>query len=99
MNVSNITGSPLTPPSAAASPGATQGAEQSFKDLMLDALGEVNGMQLNAERAVKDLLTGGDANMAEVFTAVQKADLSFRMVLQIRNKLMQAYQEIKDIRV
>jgi flagellar hook-basal body complex protein FliE len=98
MNISNISGLPLAPPSAAA--GGVQGAEQSFKDLMLDALGEVNGMQLDADKAVKELLTGqGDANMAEVFTAVQKADMSFRMVLQIRNKLMQAYQEIKDIRV
>ena len=98
MNISSINGSQLTPPSG--SPGAVQGAEQSFKDLMLNALGEVNGMQLDADKAVKELLTGGgDANMAEVFTAVQKADMSFRMVLQIRNKLMQAYQEIKDIRV
>jgi flagellar hook-basal body complex protein FliE len=37
--------------------------------------------------------------MAEVFTAVQKADVSFRMLLQIRNKMLQAYDEIKDIRI
>jgi len=37
--------------------------------------------------------------MAEVLTSVQKADLSFRMMMQIRNKLVQAYQEIKEIRI
>ncbi len=44
-------------------------------------------------------MTGGDVNPAEVLTAVQKADMSFRMMMQIRNKLVQAYQEMKDIRI
>jgi flagellar hook-basal body complex protein FliE len=56
-------------------------------------------MQQGADRAVEQLMTGGDVSPAEVLTAVQKADLSFRMMLQIRNKLVQAYQEIKDIRI
>ena len=47
----------------------------------------------------RQLATGGDVNAAEVLTAVQKADLSFRMMMQIRNKLVQAYQEIKEIRI
>jgi flagellar hook-basal body complex protein FliE len=97
MNVSSISVPQLSTPSL--TPGTAQPAEQSFKDLMLDSLGHVNEMQLDADKAVKELLTGGDANMADVFTAVQKADMSFRMMLQIRNKLVQAYQEIKDIRI
>ena len=44
-------------------------------------------------------MTGGDVNAAEVLTAVQKADLSFRMMTQIRNKLVEAYQEVKEIRI
>jgi flagellar hook-basal body complex protein FliE len=66
---------------------------------MLEAIDEVNSMQQNANTAVEQLMTGGDVNMAEVFTAVQKADVSFRMLLQIRNKMLQAYDEIKDIRI
>jgi flagellar hook-basal body complex protein FliE len=38
-------------------------------------------------------------NPAEVLTAVQKADLAFRMMMQIRNKLVAAYQEVKDLRI
>ena len=66
---------------------------------MLEALDHVNSMQQQADLAVEQLMTGGEVNPAEVLTAVQKADLSFRMMLQIRNKLVQAYQEIKEIRI
>ena len=56
-------------------------------------------MQQDADHAVEQLFTGGDVDPAEVLTAVQKADMSFRLMMQIRNKLVQAYQEIQDIRV
>ena len=71
----------------------------SFKEFLMDALNQVNTVQFDAERAVEQLATGGDVNPAEVLTAVQKADLSFRMMMQIRNKLVQAYQEIQNIRI
>jgi flagellar hook-basal body complex protein FliE len=70
-----------------------------FKDMLLDSIQEVNAAQLEADKAVENLFTGGDANPAEVLTAVQKADLAFKMMMQVRNKLVQAYQEIKEIRV
>ena len=71
----------------------------SFKEFLLDSIDHVNAMQNDADKAVEQLATGGDVNAAEVLTAVQKADLSFRMMMQIRNKLVQAFQEIKDIRI
>ena len=88
---------PLPPTSPGEGTGASTGP--SFKDLLLDSLREVNGIQQDAERAVEQLVTGEEVNMAEVMTAVQKADRSFRMMLQMRNKLVQAYQEIRDIRI
>ncbi len=82
-------------------PGAQQpnGTGPSFKDYLLDSIKEVNSMQMQADKAVENLATGGDANPTEVLTAVQKADLAFRMMMQIRNKLVAAYDEIKAIRV
>ena len=76
-------------------------AEQSpdFKEFLLQSLDHVNSMQQDADHAVEQLLTGGDVNAAEVMTAVQKADLSFRMMLQIRNKLVDAWQEIQQLRM
>ncbi len=80
-------------------PGKTDEASGSFGKFLLEGIQEVNQMQQDADRAVESLFTGGDVNPAEVLTAVQKADMSFKMMLQVRNKMMQAYAEVKDIRV
>lgn len=73
--------------------------ETSFKDLLLQSIDQVNSMQTDADVAVETLMTGGEINPAEVLTALQKADMSFRLMQQIRNKLVEAYQEIKDVRI
>jgi flagellar hook-basal body complex protein FliE len=90
---------PITPPTAFTQVTGVAAGQPSFSDLMLESIGQVNEMQMNAEHAVEQLFTGGEANTAEVLTAVQKADLSFKLMMQIRNKLVQAYEEIKDIRI
>jgi flagellar hook-basal body complex protein FliE len=71
----------------------------SFKDVLLNSIQEVNSLQQEANQAVETLATGGDVNPAEVLTAVQKADIAFRMMMQIRNKVVAAYDEVKNIRV
>jgi flagellar hook-basal body complex protein FliE len=71
----------------------------SFKNLLLDSIEHVNGMQEQANQAVESLFTGGDVNPAEVLTAVQKADMAFRLTMQVRNKLMDVYREIQDVRI
>jgi flagellar hook-basal body complex protein FliE len=90
----SIAGLSLTPPNA-----KTEQAGSSFKDLMMESLKHVNSMQQDADQAVQQLMTGGDVDPAEVLTAIQKADMTFRMMLQIRNKLVQAYQEVNQIRI
>ncbi|MCU0958810.1 MAG: flagellar hook-basal body complex protein FliE [Pirellulaceae bacterium] len=87
------------PPPAPRGDGAGGPQASSFKDLLLDGLQQVNSMQQQADHAVQQLMTGADVDPAVVLTAVQKADISFRLMMQIRNKLVQAYQEVKDIRI
>ena len=70
-----------------------------FSNMLVGGIHRVNDMQNSANSQMEQLITGGDVNQAEVFTSVQKADMSFRMLVQIRNKLMQAYEEINSIRV
>ena len=97
-----ISGFPLTPPTApplAPQPASGAAGGQPFKNILLEALDQVNSMQSQANEAVQQLVTGGDVNPAEVLTSLQKADISFRMMLQIRNKLVQAYQEVNNIRI
>jgi flagellar hook-basal body complex protein FliE len=85
-----------TPPAASSQPA---GDAASFKDFLIKSIGEVNTMQNQADEAVETLMSGGDADPAAVLTAVQKADLAFRMMMQMRNKVMSVYQEVKDIRI
>src|SRR5262245_32993727 len=99
--MSPITSLPAIPLPASA-PAALAGAnaqQQPFKSFLMESLNQVNSMQQDADRAVQQLITGGDVNPAEVLTTVQKADMSFRMMLQIRNKLVAAFQEVNNIRI
>jgi flagellar hook-basal body complex protein FliE len=90
---------PLTlSPSVLAGNDAAKGTN-SFKNCLLDSIQQVNEMQQQADSAVEKFATGGDVSPAEVLTAVQKADIAFKMMLQIRNKLVQAYEEVEAIRV
>jgi flagellar hook-basal body complex protein FliE len=56
-------------------------------------------LQQRADSAVEKLMCGGEIGMAEVLTALQKADIAFKMMMQIRNKMVAAYQEIQNMRV
>lgn len=67
--------------------------------MLMNQVQGVHSMQTNANAMVNTMLTGGDVNEAEVLTSVQKADLAFRMLLQIRNKLMDAYREVQQIQI
>jgi flagellar hook-basal body complex protein FliE len=92
-------------PAAAPLPGPALGRTEAardgptFKDFLLQSIQEVNSMQQAADRAVEALSTGQEVSPAEVLTAVQKADVAFRLMMQIRNKVVQAYQEVQNIRV
>ena len=90
---------PVAPPLLNPPLGSGQQNGASFKDLLFDSIKQVNTMQLDADKAVEQMFTGGEVNPAEVLTAVQKADLAFRLTMQIRNKLMDVYQEVRDIRI
>jgi flagellar hook-basal body complex protein FliE len=70
-----------------------------FGSMMGKSVAEVNSLQNQATQSVHEMLTGGDVQPAEVFSSVQKADMAFRMLLQVRNKLMQAYEEVNAIRI
>ena len=78
-------------------PDATGG--QSFKELLIGSINRVNEMQLEADQAINRLAAGETDNIAEVMTAVEKADLAFRLLMQIRNKLVEAYEEIRQMRI
>ncbi len=71
----------------------------SFRDFLVNSIQEVNSMQQAADKAVEKLATGGDVTPAEVLTAVQKADIAFHLMMQVRNKLVQAFEDVQNVRV
>lgn len=75
------------------------GPQESFVGLLARGVDAVNNMQHHADDQVHDLLTGGEVTQAEVLSSVQKADMAFRLLMQVRNKLMAAYEELNAIRV
>lgn len=71
----------------------------SFKDVLMENIDQVNQLQQDAEMAIEDLAAGRRDDIDGVLIAKQKADMAFQMLLQVRNKMMDAYEEIKQMRV
>lgn len=67
--------------------------------MLMQNLEQVNELQTDATRAIEDLQTGRREDVEGVILATQKADLAFKMLQQVRNKVVQAYGEIRDMRV
>ena len=70
-----------------------------FKEVLMKNIEQVNKLQQDAEMAIEDLASGRRDDMDGVLIAKQKADMAFQLLLQVRNKLVDAYQEIKEMRV
>ena len=80
--------------------GGTQATGgKNFQQILLDSLDEVNRLQQEADTGVQALYRGETDNVAEVFTAVNKAGIAFDLLMEMRNKLLEAYQEINQIRI
>ncbi len=79
--------------------GQTGQGSVSFKDVLMKNLNEVNQLQDDADKTLEDFVTGKSQNMGEVISASQKASLAFSMLTQIRNKLQDAYDEVKNLRI
>lgn len=70
-----------------------------FKQMLEKEIAQVNQMQQDASEAVEDLAAGRRDDLEGVIIATQKADTAFRMLLQVRNKVMDALEEVKQVRI
>lgn len=69
-------------------------AQSNFGEMLTKTISEVNESQIDGEKAIQKLQTGEASNLHEVMIAVEQADISLRMLVQMRNKAQQAYEEI-----
>jgi flagellar hook-basal body complex protein FliE len=86
---------PGLPPAPAA--GETKGA--GFFETLAKSMEEVNSDQVQADQAIKDLVAGRTKNIHETMLQVQKAELSLKTMMQVRNKILEAYKEIMRMQV
>lgn len=73
------------------------GSSNGFDTIMQDALGKISQVQNDAEKAVKELSSGGDVTQAII--SLEKADMSFQLMVEVRNKLLTAYEEVMRMQV
>ena len=71
----------------------------SFDEFVTRSLGDVNRQMLAADQAIDDLATGRNKDIHNTMIAMKKAEISFELVMQIRNKLMTAYDEIRRMSI
>ncbi len=75
-------------------PGAGPVGGAGFGDLLRQAVGQVNQLQQAADTATQEFSVGRTQDVASTLIAIEKANLGFQLTLQVRNKLLEAYQEI-----
>jgi flagellar hook-basal body complex protein FliE len=68
-----------------------------FSNVLSTALEKVNELDTGADQQVGTLLKGGNTDMSTVMIAVEKADVAFQMMMQVRNKIVNAYQDIEKL--
>jgi len=65
-----------------------------FKETLTNAISQVEDMHSSAESQMTELLKGDRSDVQNVMIAVEKADIAFQLMMQVRNKIVNAYQEI-----
>ena len=78
---------------------ATDDSSSPFSEFVKRSLADVNRQVLDADQAANDLATGKNQDIHNTMISMQKAEISFELVMQIRNKLMSAYDEIRRMSI
>ena len=95
-----ITGKSILKPEEA--PKESTGAGEvlgTFGDLLKNQMHAVSNLQANADQATETYAVGGDIELHNVILAVEKADMAMQLAMQIRNRIVGAYQEISRMQV
>jgi flagellar hook-basal body complex protein FliE len=95
--ISPITAGTLAP--TAPAPRVRSAADDGFGAALNSMLGEVNDQQLKAQEATVALAADRNVDTSQALVTIEKANISFQFALQIRNKLLEAYQEVMRMQV
>lgn len=84
---------PLTKPEA----GSTRAV--GFEELLRQTASDANGNQLAVEQSIQAMASGQEVDPATYVNAVNKADLAFRTLIQVRNRLVEAYDQLRQLQI
>ena len=70
-----------------------------FGEMLKTSIAEVNQAQISADRAAEQVAAGGTRNLHGTMIKLEEADISLRLMVQVRNKAVEAYQEIMRLQV
>lgn len=84
----------LRAPLPSSSDPGSASAGSPFSDLLTDAVHQVSGLEQQAQTAVEGLMTGSGVDVHRAMIATEKADMAFELALAVRNKAVQAYQQV-----
>ena len=90
---------PGTGPSSPSKVGAGDAPEKGFGEFLTESLQKVNDLQKDADAATVQIAEGGEAGIQEAMIAVEKADVAFKLMMEVRQKILDAYQEITRMQV
>lgn len=79
--------------------GRSDGVKDSFGRMLKGSIEEVNRLQGEADTSIRQLVAGNAKNLHETMIAMEKASISFRLVMEVRNKIIEAYHEIMRMQV
>lgn len=74
-------------------------SKMSFSELLADQIMDVNNLQKEADTAVQKLVSGKSQNIHETMLAVEKAEIAFKTMNQVRNKVIDAYKEVMRMQI
>lgn len=83
----------------ASTPKPNKSGKGNFAEVLKKSVDSVNELQSQADAAINDLATGKSKDVAQTIIMMEKADISFRLMMQVRNKIMQAYEEVMRMQV
>ncbi|MGD8881975.1 MAG: flagellar hook-basal body complex protein FliE [Desulfobacterales bacterium] len=83
----------LTSTTSTPDPKGIQGPE-SFGKMLARSLDEVNHLKLSADEAINELAAGKQKDIHQTMIALEKADVAFQLLMQIRNKIISAYETV-----
>ncbi|MGE3972977.1 MAG: flagellar hook-basal body complex protein FliE [Bdellovibrionales bacterium] len=77
----------------------SDGTQSDFVQTLKNAINNVDGLQKESDLKMQQLATGQNTNIHETMIAAEKADIAMRLMVQVRNKIIEAYQEIMRMQV